>query len=208
LPINEKVCAGPGGDANYNGLDAFNATHDASSNWFEQGADAGRYTNADIWAVRILAMEPNSHLSYSPNVTNDTRAGFTNFADERMRILGEIPLRKFDANGKEPTDGDGNPDTSFKARIPTDTAFTFQTLDRNGMVLNMAQTWHQARPGEVHVNCGGCHAHANRATDIATTAAGKSDYPVWDLIDKLPLLRMQMGTLSSRRTLELSAGVG
>ena len=31
----------------------------------------------------------------------------------------------------------------------TDIAWTFQTLDKDGMVLNMAQTWHQLRPGEV-----------------------------------------------------------
>ena len=31
------------------------------------GRDAGRYTNADIWAIRILAMEPNTHRSYGPH---------------------------------------------------------------------------------------------------------------------------------------------
>ncbi len=32
-----------------------------------QGADAGRYANGDIWAVRLLAMEPNTHRSYGPH---------------------------------------------------------------------------------------------------------------------------------------------
>ena len=34
------------------------------------------------------------------------------------------------------------------AKIPADTPFTFQTLDKDGLVLNMSQTWHQLRPGE------------------------------------------------------------
>jgi mono/diheme cytochrome c family protein len=116
-----------------------------------------------------------------------------------LRILGEIPLRKFPSSplapeGRgvggegEPLDPDGNPDTSFLARIPADTAFTFQTLDKRGMVLNMAQTWHQLRPGEVRTNCGGCHAHSQQPTPFEKTAAVKPDYKVWDLVNTTPLL--------------------
>src|SRR5262249_33099511 len=68
------------------------------------------------------------------------------------------------------------------------TAFTFQTLDRRGLVLNMAQTWHQVRPGEVRTNCGGCHAHSQPPTDFALTAAAKPDYTLWDLTQTTPLL--------------------
>jgi mono/diheme cytochrome c family protein len=96
-------------------------------------------------------------------------------------------LRKF-AAGKQPTDPDGNPDTSFLARIPADVPFTFQTIDRQGMILNMAQTWHQLRPGEVRTNCGGCHAHSQQPTDFNRTAAAKPDYAVWDLVNKTPLV--------------------
>ena len=63
-------------------------------------------------------------------------------------------------------DPDGNPDTSFLAKIPADTPFTFQTLDSDGMVLNMAQTWHQVRPGEMRNDCGGCHAHSQAAARV------------------------------------------
>src|SRR6202008_5189169 len=108
---------------------------------------------------------------------------FSNHAGERMRILGEIPVRKFGKDGKEPLDPDGNPDTSFLAKIPADVAWTFQTLDKNGMVLNSSQTWHQLRPGEKRTNCGGCHAHSQRPTDFAFTAAARPDYPLWDLIN-------------------------
>ena len=55
------------GSRRFDGLDAFNSSDDGSSNWVWQGSDAGKYTNADIWAVRILALEPTSHQSYGPN---------------------------------------------------------------------------------------------------------------------------------------------
>ena len=169
----------------FNGLDPFNTTEgEASSNWRLQGADAGRYADDDIFAVRILAMEPTSHRSYGPN----TGRNFFNYGNERLRILGEIPLRKADANGKPILDVDGNPDTSFLAKIPADVPYTFQTLDRDGMVLNMSQTWHQVRPGEIRNDCGGCHAHAQMGTDFATTVAAKSDYVVPDLTASTPLL--------------------
>ncbi len=56
------------------------------------------------------------------------------------------------------------------------------------MVLNMAQTWHQLRPGEVRNDCGGCHAHSQKPTPFDKTAAAKSDYEVFDLTQKTPLL--------------------
>ena len=239
------TAAHAGTDASgYDDLDPFNSALDgASLNWFNQGADAGRYTNADIHAVRILATEPATDRNRGP------RSGrtFRSHATERLRILGEIPLRKFGerqptppaplpkgkgekeagslalaarggaggaerseasdspfplgrgaggvgsspAGGRgssEPLDPDGNPDTSFLAKIPADVGFTFQTLDKNGMVLNMAQTWHQVRPGEIRNDCGGCHAHSQKPTDFSLTAAARPGYQVFDLTEKTPLL--------------------
>ena len=85
-------------------------------NWVNQGADAGLYTNDDIHAIRILAMEPTTDRR------NGAKAGrlFYNHARERLRILGEIPVRKFDATASSRLDPDGNPDTSFLAKIPAD----------------------------------------------------------------------------------------
>jgi len=164
----------------FNGLDVFNTDeNDQSSNWFYQGADAGRYTNSEIHAVRILAMEPGSHRSYGPH--EGTR--FYSHANERLRILGEIPLRK-----PGMTDPEGNPDTSFLAKIPADTPFTFQTIDRDGLVLNMAQTWHQVRPGEMRVDCGGCHAHSQQPLAFSQTAAGQAGFTAVDLTASTPLL--------------------
>jgi len=168
----------------YNGLDPFNtAENGASLNWVNQGGDAGKYSNDDIHALRILVMEPTTDRNRGP------KSGrlFHNHANERLRILGEIPVRKF-TRDKQPLDPDGNPDTSFLAKIPADTAFTFQTLDKNGMVLNMAQTWHQLRPGEIRHDCGGCHSHSQKPTAFKDTAAAKPDYRVFDLTRSTPLL--------------------
>ncbi|HTK77296.1 MAG TPA: hypothetical protein VL371_18675, partial [Gemmataceae bacterium] len=169
----------------YEGLDPFNTSENgATLNWFNQGADAGRYRNEDIHAIRILVMEPTTDRNRGPN------AGrlFRSHAMERLRILGEVPVRKFDREGRQPLDPDGNPDTSFLAKIPADQPFTFQTLDRDGMVLNMAQTWHQLRPGEVRTNCGGCHAHSQEPTPFERTAAAGADYKLFDLTASTPLL--------------------
>lgn len=174
------------GVSNFSGLDSFNTAQNGdSSNWFEQGSDAGKYANSDIFAVRIVAMEGVAHRSYP----NGADTGFLNFANaERLRILGEIPLRKVDGAGRPVLDSQGNPDTSFLAKIPADTPFTFQTLDKNGLVLNMAQTWHMVRPGEVRNDCGGCHAHNKLPLDFASTAAASASYSVADLTAQTPLL--------------------
>jgi hypothetical protein len=170
-------------------------------NWQTQGADAGRYDNSDIWGIRILALEP------TPDRQGGERPGrlFYNHAkSERMRILGEIPVRKFDHKREgeapaEPLDPDGNPDTSFLARIPADVAWTFQTLDKDGMVLNMAQTWHQLRPGEVRTDCGGCHAHSQQPTDFKLTAAARPEYVPFDLTKRTPLLTSHKNDQSSKQ---------
>src|SRR5262249_35078783 len=92
-----------------------------------------------------------------------------------------------------------NPDTSFLAKIPADTAFTFQTLDRDGMVLNMAQTWHELRPGEIRNDCGGCHAHSQKPTLFKSTLAGKDNYEVFDLTEKTPLLTAKAADESKKK---------
>jgi len=186
----------------FDGLDSFNTVENGqSSNWFTQGADAGKYRNAEIWAVRLLAMEPGTHRSYGPNGGPSGGQLFTSHAGERLRILGEIPLRKRNPDGSPLLDAEGNPDTSFLARIPADTPFTFQTLDRDGLVLNMAQTWHQVRPGEMRADCGGCHAHSQAPLDFETTAASRPGYALADLTQgSVPLLTRDAGGNPATRT--------
>jgi hypothetical protein len=185
-----------GSDRNgYQDLDPFNTNEDGVSlNWFNQGADVGRYSNDEIHAIRILMMEPTTDRDKGPN----SGRTFRSHASERLRILGEIPVRKFSGD-KQPTDPDGNPDTSFLAKIPADTAFTFQTLDRHGMVLNMAQTWHQLRPGEIRNDCGGCHAHSQKPTDFKLTIAAKPEYEVFDLSKRTPLITTKAKDESGKR---------
>jgi hypothetical protein len=163
-------------------------------NWTVQGADAGRYDNSEIHAIRIVVLEPNTEREGGP------KRGrlFYNHAKERMRILGEFPVRKFNG-ADQPVDPDGNPDTSFLARLPADVAWTFQTLDKQGMVLNMAQTWHQLRPGEIRTDCGGCHAHSQKPTLFKDTAAARTDYVPFDLTRQTPLLTSKKNDQSGKK---------
>lgn len=173
------------GYESYHGLDAFNTAENGQSpNWFTQGSDAGRYANSDIWALRIVAMEPNTHRSYGPNEGQHYRS----HANERLRVLGEIPLRKRNAQGQPVLDPEGNPDTSFLVKLPADTPFTFQLLDRRGMLLSASQTWHQVRPGEKRVDCGGCHAHSQQPLAFEQTAAAAPGFALHDLGASTPLL--------------------
>src|SRR5207253_696171 len=73
-------------------------TSEHRTNWDGQGADAGLYSNSDIHAIRIVALEPSS-LSVAGK--------FFNFAGERLRVLGEIPVRKFPKSSPRPLGGRG-----------------------------------------------------------------------------------------------------
>jgi Hydrazine synthase alpha subunit middle domain len=175
--------------------DPFNTGDEAPFRWTRQGADAGVYQDDDVWAVRVLMLAPATDRTY-PN--NGPR--FRSLGGERLRILGEIPVRKPGAPHLLRPDGALEEDTSFLARIPADTAVTFQTLDRRGMVLNMAQTWHQVRPGEARYDCGGCHAHSKEPLDFEDTAAARPDYVVPDLARRTPLLTLGAGNQPGLRT--------
>jgi hypothetical protein len=191
VPEGSVTATYPGGNDPWKGLDAFTSHGNGMPlNFHNQGGDVGLYDNSEIHAVRILAMEPTTDI-------HPGRPRFYSHASERLRILGEIPVRKigqFQARGIErdetdqPLDPDGNPDTSFLAKIPADTAFTFQTIDKHGLMLNASQTWHQLRPGEIRTNCGGCHAHSQQPTSFESTLASRGDYKVWDLVNTTPLV--------------------
>jgi hypothetical protein len=195
VPEGQVTSTYAGGKNPWKGLDAFTSHGNGMPiNWHNQGGDAGLYTNDQVHAVRILAMEPTTDRHRGAN----SGRRFYNHATERLRILGEIPVRKI-VDGKQPNDPDGNPDTSFLAKIPADTAFTFQTLDKDGMVLNMSQTWHQLRPGEVRHDCGGCHAHSQQPTEFKLTVASQPDYKVWDLVNTTPLLTSKKQDTSGKQ---------
>jgi hypothetical protein len=67
------------------------------------------------------------------------------------------------------------------------------------MVLNMAQTWHQIRPGEIRNNCGGCHAHSQKPTLFKDTAAARPDYVPFDLTQHTPLLTTKSNDQSGKQ---------
>lgn len=210
VPEGSVTAEAPRGVMRYGQLQDFSGTR---WNWRGQGADAGRYSNEDIHAIRILAFEPNADSNGKGNFYG--YPSYYSHGMERLRILGEIPVRKFagsqairgrvsggeegSAPDSQPTDPDGNPDTSFLAKIPADVAFTFQTIDKDGMVLNMSQTWHQLRPGEVRYNCGGCHAHSQQPTLFEDTLAARPDYKIFDLTKHAALLTVKKNDESSQR---------
>ena len=183
----------PGGKIADGSVTAVSPDRRLNLNWSLQGSDAGAYDNSEIHAIRIVAQEPRSDIK-----GNKGAPLYGNHAMERLRILGEIPVRKF-TDDKQPLDPDGNPDTSFLAKIPADQPFTFQTIDKHGMVLNMAQTWHQLRPGEIRTDCGGCHAHSQKPTDFKLTLASKPDYTIFDLTKQTPLLTDKASDASKKQ---------
>jgi hypothetical protein len=193
VPKESVTASGAEGRDPFQGHGGLNYTGIAGP-WFRQGSDAGRYSNSDIHAIRILTTEPTT----DPRYTGKINRRWWNVANERLRILGEIPVRKFSAD-KQPNDPDGNPDTSFLVKLPADVAWTFQTLDKDGMVLNMAQTWHQVRPGEIRNDCGGCHAHSQKPTLFKDTAAAKPDHAPFDLTTKTPLLTTKSNDQSGKK---------
>lgn len=147
-----------------------------------QGGDAenntSQFDDSRIDAIRILAQEPTANL----NVKID----FVAQGNERLRVLGDITLRKTDDNGNVFRDSLGDPDTSFQARIPADTSFTFQLLDDRGAVLTTSQTWHQVRPGEVKTDCAGCHFHSAPGQPFSKTFAATPEYKIPDLTTNEP----------------------
>ncbi|HWM94124.1 MAG TPA: hypothetical protein VN493_25425 [Thermoanaerobaculia bacterium] len=168
--------------------DPFNTGDEAPNRWIRQGGDAGIYGDDEVWAVRVLLQVPATDRSYPDNGRK-----FAVVGGERMRILGEVPVRKPGAPRLLRPDGSQEDDTSFLVRVPADVSVTFQTLDRRGMVLNMAQTWHQLRPGEARYDCGGCHAHSKEPLDFERSAAARPEYAIPDLARSTPLLTYDSG---------------
>ncbi|HED36458.1 MAG TPA: hypothetical protein ENJ08_19855 [Gammaproteobacteria bacterium] len=152
-------------------------------NWTIQGADAGVFSNSDIYGVRIIATPPipftkpllnknhsnaaiDRHLHESRLIQVPSRFG--SYHGERWEILGEFPLAH-----KGKTDAQGNPDSSWLAKIPADTPTFVQTIDNKGMTLTSELTWRGLKSGEMRADCGGCHAHSVEPLAFETTESGK-----------------------------------
>ena len=113
------------------------------SNWGEQGGEAGLYENGDIWGIRIVALEPVSDAVFQ----KQRHYSLVSNSEERLRILGEFPVRKF--NGEvQPT----------RSRRQSGHQFPGQAAGRRGLDVSDAR---QERHGAQH------------GPDVASAAAGR-----------------------------------
>lgn len=176
-----------------NADDPFNETYtreQGSGNWTIQGADAGLYTDADIYGVRIIGSPPKPYTSpittgsalyptvqplVSDSRLNRIAARYGSIHSEKWEILGEFALPHTSA-----TDIQGNKDTSWKAKVPADTPLFIQTIDINGMTLNSETTWRGLKAGEARLDCAGCHSHSIEKLAYSTTQSGQ-DVPITGL---------------------------
>jgi hypothetical protein len=126
-----------------------------------QGTDTVDYRDEELCGVRILATQP-SH--------DGDAERYRTAVGERVVVLGEFPVRKFDGAGRPVLDPTGAPDTSFTVRFPANTPYLMQGVDCLGRTLNTDQTWQHLRPGEVKT-CNGCHVHGKPGLPFAGTAA-------------------------------------
>tara|TARA_Y100000310_G_scaffold302008_1_gene338956 strand:+ start:1149 stop:4094 length:2946 start_codon:yes stop_codon:yes gene_type:complete len=150
---------------------------DHDGNWTVQGASAGVFTDDDVYGVRIIAVQPKPFTepeggTYQKYITNQNInqvvERYGSFHNEDWKILGEFPLTH-----KATTDAQGNPDTSWMAKIPSDLPHILQAIDANSMTLYSELAWRSMKAGEVRVDCGGCHAHSIPKLDWDTTQAGQ-----------------------------------
>ncbi len=190
-------------------------------NWKIEGAEAGVFSNSDIHAVRIVSTpaipftKPVSKYSARADwdaiirYTLDSRldrvvARFGSLHGERWEILGEFPF-----SYKGTTDPQGNPDTSWLAKVPAETPFFIQTLDTNGMTIVSELTWRALKSSEKAVDCGGCHAHSVEPLDFSATQAGSSTAitGVANVNDAEPIIQNGLWDLTQGKT-PLLADIG
>jgi len=128
------------------------------------GADLAIYGNDEIAGVRVLLPLP----SYPYNNYGGIEQ-WVGYQTHHMRIFGEFPVRKT-LNGQVLLDASGNPDTSFVVKLPADTPFLFQSIDKNGMALDIETTSRTVHRGEQQF-CGGCHVHTRVSLDPFNSVA-------------------------------------
>lgn len=191
------------------GRDRFNASHrkggGPDKGWVVQGTDAGLVTNDDLWGVRILVMTPDryhtpwstSAIEKNERLIRDTRynqhiKGYYTHTSENWKILGEFPVR----NSAGLIDPDGEEDTSWLAKIPSDTPHLIQSIDRFGMTLSTEQTWRHVRAGETFAPCGGCHAHSKEGIPFTNKWADSASYQPWDLVNQTPMVQLDSSNSS------------
>lgn len=155
--------------------------------FFNIGQDTWAFPDSAIHAAQIVADMSHVDVRYAEL---DNRFLSHNRGSQIWGILGEVPLRKFGPGGQPILDPQGNPDTSFEARIPANVPVHNRLIDQNGILLTAEWTWHASRPGERKVHCGGCHAHSTDVTPLpfSSTAAAAPGFTVPDLALQTPIV--------------------
>lgn len=136
--------------------------------WALQGAQTSDWVDDDVCGVRITALMANRRDDGSGEDTGDAQTLF-NALGHRAVVLAELPVRKFDG-GVPVLDPLGDPDTSFRVRVPADTPLLVGGLDCEGRSLSSSQVPFSLRPGEDRT-CGGCHVRSGLALRFDETAA-------------------------------------
>ncbi len=133
------------------------------------GAELAIFDNDEIYGIRVLMPVPNI-----PKNLYKGDEKWSGFQQHHLRILGEYPVRKPNAEGLEPNDAQGNPDTSFIVRVPADTPFLMQTIDKRGMALDIETASRSVARGEQQY-CAGCHVHTREGMNTFDSLAEGND---------------------------------
>ncbi len=128
--------------------------------WALQGAQTSEWDEDEVCGVRISTL--------APNVTDDPTALFSAMG-HRLRILAELPVRK-SQGGAPVLDPLGDPDTSFRVRVPAGVPLVVAGLDCEGRTLSASQVPFSLQPGEDR-SCGGCHVRSTLPLRFEETAA-------------------------------------
>ena len=136
-------------------------------NLMAQGGDLALYDDEEVWGIRVSMPVPP--VPFGMNGGNELWAGRTQY--HHVRILGEYPIRKWHENNDPVMNTvENKPDTSFIVRVPADTPFFFQAIDKRGMALNIETTSRSAARGEQQF-CSGCHLHTREGENTHESVA-------------------------------------
>jgi len=133
------------------------------------GAELAIFDNDEIQGIRVLMPVP---IIPKDGFLGEKWAGQQK---HHLRILGEYPVRKLDESGEEPRDGQNNPDTSFIVRVPADTPFLMQTIDKRGMALDIETASRSVVRGEQQF-CSGCHVHTRDGMNPQQALSGLNKF--------------------------------
>lgn len=133
-------------------------------NWALQGAQTSDWTEDEVCGVRVSALVPNRADDFD---------GLFSWFGQRALVIAELPVRK-DAGGTPLLDPLGDPDTSFRMRVPADTPLVIASIDCEGRTLATSQVPFSLRPGEDRT-CGGCHVRSRLPLRFDETAAADLD---------------------------------